>query len=107
MINEKIDVNWSPFLQTPPFPEYPSGHSAITRSAATILTRLFGDHFSFLDTSDLEYIGMQRKFNSFLEAANEASISRVYGGIHYMSGINAGAEQGTKVANYIIRKLDL
>ena len=107
VINEKIDVNWSPFLQTPPFPEYPSGHSAITRSAATILTRLFGDHFSFLDTSDLEYIGMQRKFNSFLEAANEASISRVYGGIHYMSGITAGAEQGSKVANYIIQKLDL
>jgi len=107
VINEQIDPNWSPYLQTPPFPEYPSGHSTITRAAATILTRLFGDNFAFLDTSDLEYIGMQRNFTSFIAAANEASISRFYGGIHYMNSVNAGADQGKKVADFIIEKLDL
>jgi hypothetical protein len=107
VINEMIDPEWMPLLQTPPFPEYPSGHSAITRAAATVLTHLFGDKFSFLDTSDLEYIGMQREFDSFIQAADEASISRVYGGIHYLHSVNAGSEQGKKIGEYMIAKLKL
>jgi hypothetical protein len=95
-----------PFLQTPPFPEYTSGHSTITASAATVLTNLFGDNFSFQDTSDLRYIGMQRHFNSFYEAAEEASICRVYGGIHYRFSVDNGAEQGKKVGAYIVKKLE-
>jgi hypothetical protein len=50
-----------------------------------ILTHLFGDNFEYMDTSDLRYIGMQRHFDSFLKAADETSISRFYGGIHYQS----------------------
>lgn len=107
VINEFIDPKWTPFLQTPPFPEYPSGHSAITASAATVLTKLFGDHFSFHDDSDKEYIGMEKDFNSFNEAAAEASISRVYGGIHYRSGVEAGAIQGKKVGSLIVEKIKL
>lgn len=107
VINEKIDRDWESRLQTPPFPEYPSGHSTITRAAAVMLTRLFGDHFAFQDTSDLHYIGMQRHFNSFVQAANEASISRFYGGIHYLNSVNAGADQGKKVSDYIVEKLKL
>ncbi|MDP1763748.1 MAG: vanadium-dependent haloperoxidase [Sediminibacterium sp.] len=105
VINEFIDKGWTPYLQTPPFPEYTSGHSSITASAATVLTRLYGDKFAFQDTSDLRYIGMQRHFNSFHEAAAEASISRVYGGIHYMTGVNVGADQGKKVGEYIVHKI--
>ncbi|ULQ51739.1 vanadium-dependent haloperoxidase [Flavihumibacter fluvii] len=104
-INENIDKNFVPFLQTPPFPEYTSGHSAITASAATVLAQLYGNNFSFQDTSDLRYIGMERKFSSFQAAAAEASISRVYGGIHYRTGIEAGAEQGKKVGQLIIERL--
>ncbi|MBC6490124.1 vanadium-dependent haloperoxidase [Flavihumibacter stibioxidans] len=104
VINEFIDESWSPFLQTPPFPEYPSGHSVISASAATILTKLIGENFSFHDDSDKEYIGMEKDFNSFMEAANEASISRVYGGIHYRSGVDAGARQGVLVGNLVINK---
>jgi hypothetical protein len=104
VINEYIDRNWQPFLQTPPFPEHSSGHSGISASAATVLTKLFGDNFSFEDTSDLEYIGMKRSFQSFMQAANEASISRVYGGIHYRSGVDAGAMQGREVGDYVINK---
>lgn len=107
VINEFLDPKWSPFLQTPPFPEYTSGHSAISASAATVLTKLYGDNFSFHDDSDKEYIGMEKDFNSFYEAANEVSISRVYGGIHYRSGVEAGANQGKKVGMHINTKIKL
>ena len=107
VINEKIDRSWEPMLQTPPFPEYPSGHSTITRSAAVMLTHLFGDNFNFQDTSDLKYIGMKRNFKSFVQAADEASISRFYGGIHYRNSVDVGAEQGKKVSEYMLGKLKL
>lgn len=104
VINESIDKNWQTYLQTPPFPEHSSGHSAFSAASAAILTKCFGDNFAFEDTSDLAYIGMRRKFVSFIAAAQEASISRVYGGIHYRTGIDAGATQGREVASYIINK---
>ncbi len=105
VINESIDQGWTPFLQTPPFPEYISGHSSITRSAAVVLTKLFGERFAFQDTSDLRYIGMQRHFNSFVQAADEASISRVYGGIHYRISVDEGANAGRKVGELIVGKI--
>ncbi|MBK9388668.1 MAG: vanadium-dependent haloperoxidase [Bacteroidetes bacterium] len=105
VINELIDDTWLPYLQTPPFPEYTSGHSTITASAATVLTRVFGENFAFQDTSDLRYIGMQRHFNSFNEAAAECSVSRVYGGIHYRFSVDTGAEMGKKLGEYINEKL--
>lgn len=104
VINEWLDPRWTPFLQTPPFPEYTSGHSTITAAAATVLEELYGTNFAFQDTSDLRYIGMQRHFDSFRQASDEASISRVYGGIHYRSATEAGAEQGKKVGNWVIQK---
>jgi PAP2 superfamily len=105
VINQSIERTWTPILQTPPFPEYTSGHSTITRSAATVLTKLFGDHFAFQDTSDLRYIGLQRHFDSFVQAADEASISRVYGGIHYRFSVDEGANGGRKVGELIIERL--
>jgi hypothetical protein len=107
VINEKIDNKWTPVLQTPPFPEYTSGHSTITASAATLLTHLFGDNFAFQDTSDLRYIGMQRHFDSFFQASDECSISRLYGGIHYRISVDKGAECGRKIGSFIIKKLGL
>jgi len=107
VINELLDRNWQPYLQTPPFPEHSSGHSGISAAAATVLTKVFGDGFAFEDTSDLAYIGMKRTFRSFNEAAMEASISRVYGGIHYRTGIDAGATQGRDIGNYLLDKISL
>ena len=104
-INEMIDPKWLPFLQTPPFPEYTSGHSSISATASTVLAALFGTNFAFHDNSDLQYIGMERDFKSFEEAAAEASISRVYGGIHYRFTADISAAQDIKLGNFIIEKL--
>ena len=103
VINEYIDKMWTPQLQTPPFPEYTSGHSTISASAATVLSALFGDNFLFHDDSDKEYIGMERDFNSFMEAALEASISRLYGGIHYKLSVVTGTEVGKKIGANVIK----
>jgi hypothetical protein len=107
VINEKIDHDWLPLLQTPPFPEYTAGHSTISAASATVLTHLFGDNYSFQDTSDLHYIGLQRHFESFNKAAAETAMSRFYGGIHYLNSSLKGAEQGNQVGEFIWQKLKL
>ncbi|MBC7690087.1 MAG: vanadium-dependent haloperoxidase [Aquabacterium sp.] len=106
-ISKHINPDWQPFLQTPPFPEYPSGHSVISASAAVVLTQLFGDHFSFTDSSELQYQGVVRSFPSFYAAAKEAGISRFYGGIHYMNAINKGSMQGKIVGRVVLQKLGM
>jgi len=105
VINRYIDEDWAPALQTPPFPEYTSGHSVISRAAAVALTSLFGDHFAFNDTVEMEYGLPARSFDSFLQASNEAAISRLYGGIHYRPAIDYGVEQGEKVGEFVVDNL--
>jgi hypothetical protein len=104
-IDKYIDETWRPILQTPPFPEYNSGHSVISTAAALVLINIFGDNFSFDDTSEKEFGLSPRHFNSFIEAANEAAISRMYGGIHYRPAIENGQIQGKKIAELIINKI--
>jgi hypothetical protein len=107
VINQKVDSSWKPLLQTPPFPEYTSGHSVISSSSAEILTAYFGDNFSFLDTSEV-YFGLpERQFSSFYQAADEASISRLYGGIHFRDAIENGVAQGKKIGKHILEKINL
>ncbi len=101
LINEYIDEDWAPLLQTPPFPEYTSGHSVISRAAALTLTELLGNDFSFEDTSEMAYGLPRRSFDSFLQASEEAALSRLYGGIHYRMAIDNGLDQGDAVGNYI------
>ncbi|MDQ3536215.1 MAG: vanadium-dependent haloperoxidase [Bacteroidota bacterium] len=105
VINSHINSDWEPLLQTPPFPEYPSGHSVISSSAATVLTNLFGDNFEFLDTSEEEYGLPARSFESFYQASQEAAVSRLYGGIHYMPAITNGVDQGLRVGNHIVNTI--
>ncbi|MEQ9438203.1 MAG: vanadium-dependent haloperoxidase [Cyclobacteriaceae bacterium] len=102
VINQYIDEDWMPLLQTPPFPEYTSGHSVISTSAATALTHLYGEPFHFVDSTEVAYGIPPREFDSFLEASGEAAISRLYGGIHYMPAIKNGVEQGRKVGKFVI-----
>lgn len=100
VINELVDRNWQPFLQTPPFPEHTSAHSVISAAAAAVLSKRFGENFPFHDTSEMEYIGLQRNFPSFMSASLEASLSRVYGGIHYLNSVNEGVIFGRKIGEY-------
>jgi hypothetical protein len=104
-INKYIDGAWMPLLQTPPFPEYTSGHSVLSSASAVMLTKLFGDNFSFADSTEVEFGIPVRHFTSFNQAAEEAAISRFYGGIHYMPSINNGLEEGKKIGNFMIKKL--
>ena len=104
-IQEFIDVNWKPLIQTPPFPEYTSGHSAISASAATILGHLMGNEYSFVDSTQMLFGIAPRKFKNFDEAAWEVSLSRFYGGIHYMNGIEEGNKQGKMIGNYVFDRL--
>ena len=105
VINADMDPKWMPFLQTPPFPEYTSGHSTISAASAEALTACFGDNVAFTDSTEFKYDHGVRKFTSFREAAKESSISRVYGGIHYLSGCDEGNKAGTKLGQYISGKL--
>jgi hypothetical protein len=104
-INSYIDPQWEPYLQTPPFPEYTSGHSVISASAASMLTRLFGNDFAYTDSVETLYGLEPRNYKSFFDASNEAAYSRLYGGIHYRPGIEVGVLQGKEVCTRIIAKL--
>jgi hypothetical protein len=105
VINQHIDEEWRPLLQTPPFPEYTSGHSVISTAAAVTLTNLFGEPFPFVDSTEVDYGLPTRSFNSFLEASQEAAISRLYGGIHYRPACFIGVEQGEKVGRFVVAHL--
>jgi PAP2 superfamily len=89
-----IDADWLPILVTPPFPEYTSGHSVQSGAAAQVLTDLFGHRHAFVDRTHEDRGLPARSFGSFFEAAREAAISRLYGGIHYRPAIVRGLEQG-------------
>lgn len=106
-INKLIEPRWKPYIETPPFPEYPSAHSVISSTTATLLTSLIPQPYSFTDSSEM-YINLPaRHFKSFRQAADEASVSRFYGGIHFMEALNNGIDQGKKIGNYILEKLKL
>lgn len=107
VINRYIDEEWQPLLQTPPFPEYTSGHSVISNAAAAALTSAFGEPFAFTDSTEVKYGLPARKFNSFQQAADEAAISRLYGGIHYMPAIVNGAKQGQRLGEFVVNNLKL
>lgn len=105
-IQEYIDPDWNPILQTPPFPEYTSGHSATSASAAEVLTQIFGENYAFTDHTQLRFGLEERSFSSFREAAQQVNLSRFYGGIHYMQGVEEGGKQGAYIANIILKKLE-
>lgn len=104
-INQYIDENWVPLLQTPPFPEYTSGHSVISSSASVALTKLFGDNHAFTDSTEMEFGMPSRSFKSFYDASGEAAISRLYGGIHYRPAVEIGAKQGKAIGEFIANKI--
>ena len=105
VINTYVDESWEPLLQTPPFPEYTSGHSVISTAAATVLTDIFGASFAFVDTAETQFGLPARTFPSFDTAASEAAISRLYGGIHFRRAIEEGVKQGRKVGKLVVARV--
>ncbi len=106
VIQRLVDPRWRPLLQTPPFPEYVSGHSVASNASAVMLTQIFGNDFSYDDDTEVEFGLPIRHFTSFKQAASEAAISRLYGGIHYMDAIEAGKWLGVKVGDLAVKKLN-
>jgi hypothetical protein len=106
-INRYVDQEWRPYLQTPPFPSYSGGHSTISAAAAEAMTKVFGDNFAYRDTSEMEFGIPARNFTSFRQAAAEANISRVYGGIHYRFDCDNGNVRGTKLGEFIVQRLKM
>tara|TARA_B100000787_G_C16199343_1_gene303793 strand:- start:18045 stop:19388 length:1344 start_codon:yes stop_codon:yes gene_type:complete len=105
LINTYFDDEWKPILQTPPFPEYTSGHSVVSGAASIVLTSIFGDNFSFSDNTEVPFGLPIRSFVSFKAAAEEATISRMYGGIHYRAAVEVGVGQGRKVGELVTERL--
>lgn len=99
------DPKWFPLLQTPPFPEYTSGHSVVSSASAVVLTKLYGDSFAYVDSVEVNYGLPPRSFDSFAAAASEASRSRLYGGIHFLPAIENGVKQGKAVGSFIANKI--
>ncbi|MEZ0374711.1 MAG: vanadium-dependent haloperoxidase [Candidatus Sericytochromatia bacterium] len=102
VIGEK---DWIPLLATPMFPEYPSGHSVSSGAAAEIFTSVLGEHVGFTDTTHV-HRGMEaRRFADFRTAAQEAAVSRLYGGIHFRDAIENGLSQGQCISSQVLGKL--
>ncbi|WP_103334251.1 vanadium-dependent haloperoxidase [Pseudotabrizicola formosa] len=101
-INRVIDPAWKPLLTTPPFPEYPSGHSTVSAAAATVLTAALGEGYAYEDVTH-EREGLDaRRYDSFWQAAEEAGKSRLYGGIHFRSAIAQGLTQGRCIGAHAV-----
>jgi PAP2 superfamily protein len=106
-INSYIDEGWHPILQTPPFPEYTSGHSIVSTVSATVLTAFFGADCAFNDDTERPFGLPEKHFVSFRQAAQEAAVSRLYGGIHYRAAIEAGQVSGRQIGEWVLQKIRL
>jgi membrane-associated phospholipid phosphatase len=95
------EAGWTPLLVTPPFPEYTSGHSTFSGAAAAVLAGFFGSDDIAFSTGSEDLAGVVRSFSSFSEAAQEAGISRIYGGIHFLSANEAGLTSGAELGAYV------
>jgi hypothetical protein len=104
-INRYLDVKWQPGLQTPPFPEYTSGHAVVSSASAEVLSYLLGEKIAYVDDTEIPFGSGKRSFTSFRQAAAEASISRYYGGIHYLESCTNGNAQGQRLGRYIVTAL--
>lgn len=100
-IQRVIDPTWTPPLTTPPFPEYPSGHSVESSAASAVLTRMFGEGYAFTDVTHEAWGLPSRSFTSFADFAQEAARSRIYGGIHFRSAVENGLAQGSCIAERV------
>ncbi|MEG4803848.1 phosphatase PAP2 family protein [Microcoleus sp. ARI1-B5] len=100
--NTTADSQWTPLIATPPFPEYMSGHSTFSGAADAVLSSVLGADFGFADRGD-KSVNSLRTFDNFAQAADESGMSRLYGGIHFMSANADGLSAGRNVGNYVVQ----
>jgi len=105
-IQEYVQPDWSTVIQTPPFPEFPSGHSVTSAAAATVMSGIFGEDRPFVDSTEVLFGQGVRRFKNFQDAAWEVSLSRFYGGIHYMPSIKEGNLQGKAVGQVVLDRIN-
>jgi hypothetical protein len=106
-IRENMDPNWSSFIGTPPFPEYTSGHSVCSGAVSEVMTQYIGNQ-SFTDDVNTPINGIApRTLSSFYEAADEAAMSRLYGGIHFREAIENGISQGRCLGQTLMNSIKL
>ena len=107
----QADPTWKPLIVTPPFPAYVSGHSSFSSAASAVLTGLLGPSVSFVSQSDTvsewrlvsstEPSPKVRTFTGFAQAAEEAGLSRIYGGIHFNFDNTQGLKLGNDIGNFV------
>ncbi len=107
VINKYIDPDWRPYLQTPAFPEYTCGHSTISSAAAEALTSVFGDNFSYTDSTEMEFGIPSRSFKSFRDAAIENNWARFYGGLHFHNSCIMANMCGKEVGDLVVNRLKM
>ncbi len=104
-INRYIDPAWNPLLETPVFPEHPSGHSVVSGAASTVLEHFFGTNFTFTDSTEVTFGNGIRHYTSFKQAADEAAMSRLYGGIHFRLACDDGLFMGRNIGKHALSKI--
>lgn len=110
-IQQIIDPSWNALastdpVYTPPFPEYPSGHATEAGAAATVFSAFFGEDFPFTDRTQERLGFAPRTYGSFADAAEEAALSRLYGGIHFRSANEQGLIQGRCVGEIVRQQFE-
>lgn len=100
------DPNWLPEVgNTTPDPSYPGAHAAISSAASAVLISFLHDnHFDFSVTSEV-LPGVERSFQSFSDAAQEATLSRIFAGVHYRFDLTVGHRLGGDVADFVLDNL--
>jgi len=95
-----VDLTWTPFVATPPHPEYPSGHTDNSGAMAFVLSSMFGNEPGA--TLEVTLSGITRQWNSFDQAVDEVIDARVFSGIHFRNSDEVGARQGRQVAQFVL-----
>jgi hypothetical protein len=101
--NEKTepDASYVPFIATPCFPSYPSGHASTSHAAREVLERIFGKRGHAITVSSPAEPGIMMKYTRLSEITSDIDDARVYGGIHFRFDQEGGAEQGRQVGRYV------
>ena len=95
------DETWSPFLPTPPHPEYPAAHGAVQAAAARVMEQYFGPNYAFSTTAPA-VPGVVRTYADFDAFAQEGANARVIGGMHFRSSLEEGTRAGKRVGNWVL-----